>query len=53
MKIRAAVLENMGATHPYAVSKPLTIATVDLDPPGHGEVLVKVAAAGLCHSDHR
>jgi alcohol dehydrogenase len=51
MKIRAAVLENMGATHPYALSKPLTIATVDLAPPGHGEVLIKIAAAGLCHSD--
>ena len=51
MKIRAAVLDNMGATHPYATSKPLKIATVDLAPPGYAEVLIKVAAAGLCHSD--
>ena len=51
MKIRAAVLDHMGASHPYAVSKPLRIATIDLDPPGRGEVLVKIAAAGLCHSD--
>ena len=51
MKIRAAVLDNMGATHPYATSKPLKITTVDLAPPGYGEVLIKVAAAGLCHSD--
>ena len=51
MKIRAAVLDNMGATHPYAASKPLKITTVDLAPPGYGEVLIKVAAAGLCHSD--
>jgi alcohol dehydrogenase len=30
---------------------PLTIETVDLDAPGPGEVLVRIAAAGLCHSD--
>jgi len=51
MKIRAAVLDDMGAAHPYATSKPLKITTVDLAPPGYGEVLIKVAAAGLCHSD--
>ena len=51
MKIRAAVLNKMGATPPYSVSKPLSIETVDLAPPGYGEILVKVAAAGLCHSD--
>jgi alcohol dehydrogenase len=51
MKIRAAVLSAMGAERPYAKSKPLTIEEVELDPPGPGEVLVKIAAAGLCHSD--
>ena len=51
MKIRAAVLDRMGAAMPYATSKPLRITTIDLDPPGRGEVLVKIAAAGLCHSD--
>ena len=51
MKVRAAVLNRMGAPTPYAESKPLSIAEVDLDPPGPGEVLVKIAAAGLCHSD--
>src|SRR5215207_2177532 len=51
MKIRAAVLNRMGAPTPYAESKPLSITEVDLDPPGPGEVLVKIAAAGLCHSD--
>jgi alcohol dehydrogenase len=51
MKIRAAVLSAMGAERPYAQSKPLTIEEVELDPPGPGEVLVKIAAAGLCHSD--
>ncbi|MBC7415703.1 MAG: zinc-dependent alcohol dehydrogenase family protein [Herminiimonas sp.] len=51
MKIRAAVLDNMGAAPPYAQSRPLRIAQVELAPPGHGEVLVRIAAAGLCHSD--
>ncbi len=51
MRIRAAVLDRMGAAPPYAVSKPLRIAEVELDPPGRGEVLVRIAAAGLCHSD--
>lgn len=51
MKVRAAVLEAMGAQPPYAQSRPLVIREVELDPPGPGEVLVKVHAAGLCHSD--
>src|SRR5690349_15913346 len=51
MKIRAAVLEAMGAPKPYVQSKPLKIDDVELDPPGEGEVLVKLGAAGLCHSD--
>ncbi|RDD61537.1 zinc-dependent alcohol dehydrogenase family protein [Ferruginivarius sediminum] len=51
MKIRAAVLEEIGTPRPYAETKPLKIQELDLDPPGEGEVLVKVAAAGLCHSD--
>jgi alcohol dehydrogenase len=41
----------MGAPAPYAASKPLKIETLDLDPPGEGEVLVQIKAAGLCHSD--
>ena len=48
---RAAVLRSMGAPHPYADSRPLSIETVRLDPPGPGEVLVAIKAAGLCHSD--
>lgn len=51
MRIRAAVLETMGAPPPYATSRPLRVQEVDLDPPGPGEVLVRIAAAGLCHSD--
>ena len=51
MKIRAAVLENIGAQAPYALSQPLKIRQVELDPPGVGEVLIRIHAAGLCHSD--
>jgi alcohol dehydrogenase len=51
MRVRAAVLSAMGAKPPFARSKPVAIETVELDPPGPGEVLVKIAAAGLCHSD--
>jgi len=51
LKARAAVLEAMGAQAPYAKSKPLKIWEVELKPPGPGEILVKIGAAGLCHSD--
>lgn len=51
MKIKAAVLSEMGVARPYASSLPLSIEEVELDGPGPGEVLVKMAAAGLCHSD--
>jgi alcohol dehydrogenase len=51
MRIRAAVLHEMGAAQPYAKSKPLKIEELELAPPGDGEVLVKIKAAGLCHSD--
>ncbi len=30
---------------------PFKIETIDIDPPKAGEVLVKMAAAGICHSD--
>lgn len=51
MKTRAAVLRERGLPPPYAESRPLVIEELDLDPPGPGEVLVQMAAAGLCHSD--
>jgi alcohol dehydrogenase len=51
MKIKAAVLNKIGVAAPYAQSKPLSIEEFELDDPGHGEVLVKIGAAGLCHSD--
>ncbi|WP_262730911.1 zinc-dependent alcohol dehydrogenase family protein [Alloalcanivorax marinus] len=51
MKTRAAVLREMGAERPYGSSQPLKIEEVELDAPEHGEILVRVRAAGLCHSD--
>lgn len=51
MKIKAAVLHEMGRARPYADTKPLAVEELDLDPPGDGEVLVRIRAAGLCHSD--
>lgn len=43
MKIRAAVLEQFG--------QPLVVQDVNLDPPKAGEVLVKIKACGVCHTD--
>ncbi len=51
MRIRAAVLNAVGAARPYAASRPLGIEELELEPPGPGEVLVRIRAAGLCHSD--
>ncbi|MET0451722.1 MAG: alcohol dehydrogenase catalytic domain-containing protein [Mycobacterium sp.] len=51
MKIRGAVLDRIGAPPRYAESKPLTIVDLELEPPGDGELLVRIEAAGLCHSD--
>ena len=51
MKTRAAVLRERGLPAPYAQSRPLVIEELELSPPGPNEVLVQMAAAGLCHSD--
>ena len=51
MKMRAAILDQMQKPQPYAQSRPISVETVELDAPGPGEVLVKMAGAGLCHSD--
>ena len=42
MKMRAAVVRDVGK---------LTIEEVELDPPKAGEILVRIRAAGVCHSD--
>src|SRR5438094_1662327 len=51
MKTRAAILYEMGLAQPYVESSPLVIDEITLAGPGPGEVLVEIAAAGLCHSD--
>src|SRR4051812_30731998 len=51
LRTRAAILRETGLPRPYADSKPLAIVDIDLDPPGEGEILIEVRAAGLCHSD--
>ncbi|MBS1751421.1 MAG: zinc-dependent alcohol dehydrogenase family protein [Bacteroidetes bacterium] len=51
MKIKAAVLYETGKARPYTESKPLQIEEVYLSAPLRDEVLVKIYAAGICHSD--
>lgn len=51
MRVRGALLREMGRPGPYAQTQPLEITELELDGPGPGEVLVRIHAAGLCHSD--
>ncbi len=51
MKTKAAVLYDMRLPQPYSKSLPLVVDEIELASPGPGEVLVEIAAAGLCHSD--
>lgn len=51
MKITGAVLEEIGRARPYAGSRPIAVQELELDAPGAGEILVRIEAAGLCHSD--
>ena len=51
MRITGAVLEELGRPGPWAQTRPLTVGELELDAPGPGEVLVQIAAAGVCHSD--
>lgn len=51
MRIRGAVLEEIGRARPYRNSAPLTVGDLELAPPGPGEILVRMEAAGVCHSD--
>jgi len=43
MKAQAAIM--------YAVNEPLRIEEILLDEPARGEVLIRTAFAGVCHSD--
>ncbi|AMC48659.1 zinc-type alcohol dehydrogenase subunit E [Mycobacterium tuberculosis variant bovis BCG] len=49
--IRGAVLDQIGVPRPYWRSKPISVVELRLDPPDRGEVLVRIEAAGVCHSD--
>jgi alcohol dehydrogenase len=51
MRIRGAVLDRIGAPSPFETSRPVRVVDLELDPPGPGEVLVQIEAAGVCHSD--
>ena len=51
MRVKAAVLQRMNVSPPYRESRPLAIEEIELSQPGLGEVLVRIRAAGLCHSD--
>jgi alcohol dehydrogenase len=51
VKTRAAVLHDLGVERPYTETRPLRIEELELAPPGDGELLIRVGAAGLCHSD--
>ncbi len=44
MKTLAAVM--------YGVKAPLAVERLELSPPGPGEVLIRMGAAGVCHSDY-
>ena len=50
-RIRGAVLDRVGAPRPYATSRPISVVDLELDPPGDDQVLVRIEAAGVCHSD--
>jgi alcohol dehydrogenase len=49
--ITGAVLEELGRERPYDVSMPITVSQLQLDAPGPDELLVRIEAAGVCHSD--
>ena len=51
MKTTAAVLRAVTDRRPYGESRPMSVEEVDLGAPRAGELLVRVEAAGVCHSD--
>jgi Zn-dependent alcohol dehydrogenase len=51
MKTVAAILRSVSDQRPYSESRPVTLEEVTLEPPRAGELLVRIDAAGVCHSD--
>lgn len=50
-KIDAAVLRHGGIPRDFEAAGALELRQVTLEGPGPGEVLIRIAAAGICHSD--
>jgi len=51
VRIIGAVLEESGRPGPFADTRPLVVDELELAPPGPTELLVRIEAAGICHSD--
>jgi Zn-dependent alcohol dehydrogenase len=51
MKTLAAVLRAVSDRRPYGDSQPLQLEELELGAPRAGELLVRIEAAGVCHSD--
>jgi Zn-dependent alcohol dehydrogenase len=51
MKTVAAVLRTVTTSRPYTDSRPLRLEEVELGAPRAGELLIRVEAASVCHSD--
>ncbi|MFC9621325.1 zinc-binding dehydrogenase [Streptomyces sp. NPDC056930] len=51
MRTRAAVLRGISTARPYSGTRPVEVEELELGAPREGEVLVRIAAASLCHSD--
>lgn len=50
-RIRGAVLTSCDNERPFAASRPITVCELELAGPGPDEVLVRIEAASVCHSD--
>src|ERR687883_216129 len=51
MKTLAAVLRAVTERRPFTESRPMAIEELEVGPPRPGELLVRIGAAGVCHSD--
>jgi Zn-dependent alcohol dehydrogenase len=51
MKTVAAVLRSVTERRPYGESRPMQLEELELAGPRAGELLVRIEAAGVCHSD--
>ncbi|MDI1290990.1 MAG: alcohol dehydrogenase catalytic domain-containing protein, partial [bacterium] len=49
--IFGAVLRSVGDDRPYETTRPIAVEELQLEGPRAGEILVRIEAAGVCHSD--